>query len=66
MDPTFRLFEKLSVPLMRYSLNADTGAVKCPSLYNDILHIDGDPTGEDIYKVSEHNDGSVPNESVLL
>ena len=63
MDPTFALFERLHVPLIKYYLNAGTGAVKCPTLYNDILFVDGDsvPPGDlDIFKVSTHNHGSVP------
>ena len=65
MDPTFALFERLHVPIIKYYLNAGTGAVKCPSLYNDVLHVDGEisPTGDaDIYRVSTKYGGSVPYE----
>ena len=66
MDPTFALFKRLHVPTIKYYLNAGTGAVKCPSFYNDIVYVTGDPVpidDLDIYKVSTKDKrGSVPYE----
>ncbi|MCJ1393282.1 hypothetical protein MMC18_006154 [Xylographa bjoerkii] len=65
MQPTFKLFRLLEIPLINYYLNADTGAEKCPSLFNDILYVDGDPKADkDIYKVSDRYGGSVPYRNV--
>ena len=35
--------------------------VNNPSMYNDIVHIDGNPEGYDVFKVSRSNGGPVPD-----
>ncbi|MCJ1381525.1 hypothetical protein MMC17_004636 [Xylographa soralifera] len=65
MLPTFNLFNRLKIPTIKYYLNAASGATKCPSLFNDILYVTGDPISDvDIYRVSDRYGGSVPYKSV--
>jgi monoamine oxidase len=63
MDRTFDLFKRTGVPVIPYYLDSSTGALNCPSLYNDRLLVT-DPVQADPYKVSVSNGGSVPDNVV--
>nr|POF14366.1 putative bifunctional amine oxidase [Quercus suber] len=64
MKSTFKLFKQLDLPLIPYYFNTESGAVKCPTMYNDITLIDGEPRGSDPFCVGETNGGSVPDANV--
>ncbi|KAH6643229.1 L-amino acid oxidase [Boeremia exigua] len=64
MKSTFKLFKQLNLPLIPYFLDRNSGAVRCPTMYNDITVIDGEPRGSDPFRVGESNGGSVPDTNV--
>lgn len=63
MDRTFDLFKRTGVPVIPYYLDSSTGAVKCPSLYNDRLFVPM-PGQWDPYHVAVSNGGSIPDNVV--
>lgn len=67
---TFDLFHRVGVQgrEIKYYLGSSDGAVKTPSLFNDILYID-EPNVEpppDVFQVSTSNGGVVPDSAVSL
>jgi monoamine oxidase len=64
MKSSFKLFKQLNLPLIPYFLDQESGSVKCPTVYNDITLIDGEPHGSDPFRVGEANGGSVPDTNV--
>jgi hypothetical protein len=60
MDRTFDLFKRTKVPVIPYYLDSSTGALNCPSLYNDRLLVPK-PGQWDPYDVAVSNGGSVPD-----
>lgn len=64
MKSIFKLFKQLDLPLIPYYLDQASGSVKCPTMYNDITIIDGEPHGCDPFRVGEANGGSVPDTNV--
>lgn len=64
MKSSFKLFKQLNLPLIPYYFNQESGSVKCPTMYNDITLIDGEPRGSDPFRVGEANGGSVPDKNV--
>ena len=64
MRSSFKLFKQLNLLLVPYYFNHDDGSVKCPTMYNGITLIDGEPRGSDPFRVGKANGGSVPDEDV--
>ena len=64
MKSSFKLFKQLNLPLIPYYFNQEDGSVKCPTMYNGITLIDGEPCGPDPFRVGKANGGSVPDENV--
>ncbi|EDU39560.1 L-amino acid oxidase [Pyrenophora tritici-repentis Pt-1C-BFP] len=64
MKSTFKLFKQLNLPVIPYFLDQQSGSVKCPTMYNGITLIDGEPRGSDPFRVGEANGGSVPDANV--
>ncbi|KFA80332.1 hypothetical protein S40288_09609 [Stachybotrys chartarum IBT 40288] len=64
MKSSFKLFEQLKLPLIPYFFDQESGSVKCPTMYNDITLIDGEPRGSDPFCMGEANGGSVPDANV--
>lgn len=64
MKSSFKLFKQLNLPLIPYYFNQEDGSVKCPTMYNGMTLIDGEPYGSDPFRVGKANGGSVPDENV--
>jgi len=64
MKSTFKLFKQLDLPLIPYFLDQESGSVKCPTMYNGITLVQGEPRGSDPFRVGEAHGGSVPDANV--
>lgn len=64
MKTTFKLFKHLRLPLIPYFFDQASGSVKCPTMFNGITVIDGEPRGSDPFGVGKANGGSVPDSNV--
>jgi monoamine oxidase len=64
MKTTFKLFKQLRLPLIPYFFDQTSGAVKCPTMFNGITFIDGEPRGPDPFHVGKANGGSVLDSNV--
>ncbi|ENI06054.1 hypothetical protein COCC4DRAFT_39946 [Bipolaris maydis ATCC 48331] len=64
MKSAFKLFKQLHLPIIPYFFDQASGSVKCPTMFNGITMIDGEPRSSDPFRVGKANGGSVPDSNV--